>query len=158
MAWVSPRVWASSAIVTAAQMNEISSSLNAIGDKPATYAPTTNGAFGSNFTITGTNQEVGKWTQFGITIAFTGTPSGAGVVTITLPSTPSADYINWSGVGTCSVRHVSTSSTATGVAVYAGGSNVTAYFGPSNNRLQNAYPYTFASGDIIYLQGRYYRD
>lgn len=154
MAWVSPRVWIAEAL-TAAKMNEISSSLNAAGDKPPTYVPTAS-AYTSNISVAGTNQEIGKWTNFTITATFSGLPAGAGVTSFTLPSTPSADYSNWSTLGTCSVRDVSASASTVGVAVYAGGANVTAYF--TSTRLQNAFPYTFASGDIIHIQGRYYRD
>jgi hypothetical protein len=145
--------------MTAARMDEISAALNTIGDKPAAYTPTVASGWTSNFTISGTNQEVGNWTTFTVTVTFSGAPAGSGVVNITLPSTPSADYVNWSGIGTCTVRDssaVATVGTHDGVAVYAGGTNVSAYL--AGTRLQTGSPMTFASGDIVFIQGRYYRD
>lgn len=160
MAWVTPRVW-NNETITDAKLNEISSSLNAVGDKPVAYTPTAAG-FTSNFTIAGTEQNMGQWTQFTITVTFTGAPAGSGVASVLLPSTPSADYTSFaSAFGTCIARDVSVATNAggvsAGVATYAGGRNLTAYFA-TNQRLANSYPYTYASGDVLHFQGRYYRD
>lgn len=158
MAWVSPRAWATSETLTAAKMNEISAALNAIGDKPASYAPTVGAAWTSNFTVTGTNQEIGKWTYFTITVNFSGLPATSTTnVAITLPSTPSTDYSGFTApLGPAIVRDASATATHAGVCAYAGGNNCTAWFG--STRLQNASPITYASGDYVILSGRYYRD
>lgn len=159
MAWVDARTWTTSETLTAAKMNEISANFDAVGDKPASYTPTVASGWTSNFTISGTNQVVGNWTTFTVTVTFSGAPAGSGVVNITLPSTPSAEYVQWHGIGTATARDVSavaTAATHVGAAVYGGGTNITAYFG--NTRMQNASPFTFASGDTVFLQGRYYRD
>lgn len=155
--WVDPRAWTTSETLTAAKMNEISAALDAIGDPPASYTPVTGAAWTSNHTITGTNQEIGKWTFFTITVNFSGLPAGSGPVAITLPSTPSTDFSGFSApFGPAISRDASATATHVGVTTYAGGTNVTAWFG--STRMANNSPHTYASGDYVILKGSYYRD
>lgn len=161
MAWVSPRTWTVSETLTAAKMNEISSSLNAVGDGPITYTPTIVAGWTSNVSISGKATAAGDWVDFLITVAFSGAPAGSGGVLITLPNSPSADYPTWAAIGTATIRDNSVPDQRTGATVWAnlfgGQPCVSAYFG-STTRLANAAPITFASGDYLTLTGRYYRD
>jgi hypothetical protein len=137
-------------------MNEIRDSLNALGGAPPSYTPTVTLGWSSNFTITGTNQAIGKLVFWSITVTFTGVPAGSGVVNITLPSAPAAALPQWSAIGNISVRDSSASGTTEGTAVFAGSASVTAYLG--STRLQATSPYTLGSGDVVHMQGRYYID
>jgi hypothetical protein len=95
MAWVTPRTWASGETVTATKMNEISSSLNALGGGWTSYTPlwggtTTDPTLGAS-TVTGAYLENGGTVRAEIVATIgSGFAAGSGVYTFTLPVTAAA--------------------------------------------------------------------
>lgn len=158
MAWTTGRTWAVNETLTAAKMNEISASLNALGGAWASYTPSwfasgTAPAIG-NGTITGSYRAVGKTVDFRIRIIMGSTTTyGTGVYNFTLPSTPSLS--TWDAIaGNCTFTDTSLSEHYTYGPVYSGGSNVSA-FATGGTRISNTTPLTFANTDIISITGRY---
>lgn len=157
MAWTTPRTWAVNETLTAAKMNEISSSLNALGDTWTSYTPSwfasgTAPAL-NNGTITGKYRTVGKTVDFRILLIMGSTTTyGTGVYNFTLPSAPNLS--TWEAVGSGVFTDTSAGDHYGLVAYYSGGSNVSASNG-SAGRLSSTLPFTWANTDILSIIGRY---
>lgn len=158
MAWVSPRTWVAGVTHgTAAIMNEIRDSLNAVGDGPPTYSPSVLGGWTSNFTISGWARNTGKWWEGAVKVTFTGLPAGSGTATVSLPATPSTAYFAGSPLGSFSIRDSSAAVQTTGQTLYIGGATIGGQYS-ATTRLQNATPYTLASGDTAWFQFGFWTD
>lgn len=157
MAWVSPRTWVAGVTHgTAAIMNEIRDALNVVGDKPPTYTPTVLSGWTSNFTISGVDQNAGKWHKGHILVTFSGAPAGSGTVNLSLPAAPSANFPVGASIGHFTVRDVSAGAQTGGQVIYIGSSTAGGIY--TSTRVGNAAPYTLASGDTAWFWFDYYSD
>lgn len=139
--------------LTAGDLNDFGQALEAIGDDWTSYTPSFVSGFSTNYVVTALYRRMGKTYDFDITITFTGAPGGSGVVNVVLPAAPGSTHATWCTLGTASARDASASLSNGGTSVWSGGSNVTAFF--QTNRLNVSTPYTWASGDMISLVGRF---
>ena len=158
MAWTDGRTWAAADLVTAAKMNEISASLNALGGAWASYTPVWTAAGTAisevNATISGKHRTVGKTVDFRIFIIMgSSTTYGTSVYNFTLPSTPT--LASWEAIdGSVVCTDTSASDRYGLLPLYSGGGKVTCVNG-SASRISNTVPFTWANGDQLSISGSY---
>lgn len=157
MAWTSPRTWGVSETLTAAKMNEVSASLSAVGDAPTSYAASVLSGWTSNFTVAGWATNTGKWWKGAVAVTFTGAPAGSSTVNISLPATPSTAFLGFAPLGGFMIRDISPAAVTVGQTIYTGASNMGAQYS-ATSRLQNAAPYTLASGDTAWFWFEFWTD
>lgn len=158
MAWVAPRAWAPAETVTAAKMNEISSSLNAAGDAWISYAPTLSAAttpptMGAS-SIAGRYRLVGKTAD--VSIEFTagaGFAAGSGVYRFSLPSGVAPLNTNVNAVlGMANVVDISTA-TMVAHAYYVTSSVVSVIMADGSTPLTHNSPIAvWATGDRVSIK------
>lgn len=153
-----PRTWVASEIVTAAEMNaEIHDPFTAIQAAWTTYTPTLTGlTLGTGSSTVARYRQVGKTIDFFIQVTLGTGGAATGSITATLPVT--ALFMSWFARD-CNGFHSATPATfdlvgvATSTAVLtirvpgAGAAAITATNATA--------PFTWASGDILTVQGRY---
>jgi hypothetical protein len=159
MAWVPPRTWVNGT-VTAAMMNEISSSLHAIGDAwipftPSWTAGTTAPSLG-NGTATGAYSAHGKTIHFRAKVTMGSTTTyGAGSYFLTVPFQPLTGltphlevFANDVSAGTYYTgKTYFTASTTVGMAIHT--------TLPYMVALNPSAPFTWATGDSFEIYGTY---
>lgn len=155
MAWTAPRTWVAGEIVTAALMNtHLRDNLLAIGDPTAawtTYTPTFSGTLG-NGTITGQYAKTGRRVHFIVRFTF-GSTSTMGA-DFGLPVAAAARTIT----GKIHGRVVDVSAGPNHYLVGGGiGSGATAVAPVAHGQtaLTGSVPITWASGDVLEIQGTY---
>lgn len=159
MAWVNPRTWVNG-LVTAAMMNEISSSLHAVGDAWTPFTPTwtSNGAAVSlgNGTATGAYVAAGKSVHMRAKVTMGSTTTyGTGSYFLTVPFAPKTGLTPHLEVFCNDVSATTyytgktyfTASTTVGVAVHTVNPYIVA--------LNATAPFTWAAGDSFEVYGTY---
>lgn len=149
-----PRTWTTGEVVTAAMQNaEIRDPMTAMQAGWTAYTPTIGGLTTTSGTTTASYNQVGKTIDFKFQFTLGASSSVAGC-TVTLPVTATADtsgqVFNASGydssaVATYTLAGIATSTTV--VTLRVPGSPVVA--------IGATVPFTWATGDIITISGRY---
>lgn len=154
MAWVTPRTWATSEALTAAKMNEISSSLNVVGSAWTGYSPTwtstgTPPTMGAT-SVSGSYRLAGKTVDIHI-LATVGAGFAAGTLLyrFTLPAgvTP-VRTTSHDSIGTCIVWDASASAAYPLHVMQANSTQVTCIT-PTPTGMGPTVPITWATGDTI---------
>ena len=162
MAWTSPATWVAGAIPTAAWLNaQIRDNFKAIGDPWTAYTPTwtastTNPNLG-NGAITGGYMQAGQFTNFWAKIVMGSTTTyGTGQWFLSLPVLAST-----SGFLRASFTGIAFDASASARYTIQTGTNAGALFcapttaGGALRAVTAAAPFTWASGDDLYLAGTY---
>lgn len=162
MAWTSPRTWVAAETVTAALMNtHVRDNLKALGDAWTSWSPswtavTTNPAIG-NGTISGAYMQAGKLVHFWAEITMGSTTTfGSGGWQLNLPVSEAAHRWGFQGL----LRDTSASSDFTFIGSRTGASLLSLRCDPTTagNAIRNVtdtVPFTWASTDVLFLQGTY---
>lgn len=151
MAWNVPSVFAALATLTAAQMNQIRDSLNAIGDPWTAYTSTPANFTVGNGTTTAAFAQAGKLAHFRIKFVFGSTSNMTGSPTFTLP-------VNATAARAMSARVLFYDTSAT---AFKGGFAFNSAAGTLNVRddasaaITSAVPFTWATGDELVINGTY---
>lgn len=166
MAWTSPKTWAAGAILTAAELNQqVRDNLKALGDPWTAYTPswtavTTNPVLG-NGTIVGAYIQTGQLVSFRAQITMGSTTTyGSGAYLISLPVAPKVTgSLQWNFDGIISDASPGGLYPLMGV-LQGAGSAIDLRVDPATagNNLRGCsatVPITFATGDIIAIQGIY---
>ncbi len=158
--WTTPPTWVAGVTPgNAANLNKLSDDLLVLSETPPTYVPTVvGGGWTSNVSLSGWVVTRNKRVQGWIKATFSGAPAGSGVINLSLPSTPSISIPSFASVGHYTAHDASGSAHTYGQSVYTGGSNLSGWSGSGATRLSNASPYTFASGDFVWLAFEYWID
>ena len=151
MAWTTPRTWVSGETVTAALMNaHVRDNLKAVGDAWTSYTPTVSNWTGGNGTSSGAYILAGKLVHFRVKFVFGSTSTAAGNFAATLPVTAVAarTFAFTAGAydtsGTAHYGLTSLATSTTGLIVKQVDTNLSA-----------TVPFTWATGDEIYVSGTY---
>jgi hypothetical protein len=153
MAWTSPRTWVTSETVTAALLNtHVRDNLKAIGDAWGSYTPTISWTLG-NGTLVGSYMQAGKLVHYHIKLTIGSTTSPSSTLQLGLPVARSDTTAR------CPAGNVGLTD-ASGPTFY---SRFAAQSGASAIVLQDltgtlvtaTVPFTFATGDIVMVEGAY---
>lgn len=152
-----PRTWVTGEVVTAAEMNaEVRDALTAVQAVWTGYVPTVTGATITSGTLIGRWNQVGKTVDFFCQFTLGASSAVTGSVTFSLPVT--ASLSQW----TCEANAFDSSvpSTFPLVGLATSTTTVTCRALPSTAgnalaALGAAVPMTWATGDIVTVQGRY---
>lgn len=154
MAWTSPRTWVAGEIPTAATFNtHVRDNFKAIGDAWTAYTPTLSNWTLSNGTLTGAYLQAGKLVIFRIlyTVGSTDTKSGGPVFSL-----PAATDSARAGmcIGEAFLNDVSAPTRAYRRVIQ---NSSTGCFMASDDdtRLSPTAPWTWATGDLMTIQGLY---
>jgi hypothetical protein len=149
VAWTDPRTWVAAEAVTATLMNtHVRDNLKAIGDAWTTYTPTTTGLTLGNGTVTAAYTQSGKLVQFRIKFTL-GSTSVMATPTFTLPATAFATRSFTFAAGafdTSASDHYGLSALNT---------TTTVFFRNGSTALSSTVPFTWATGDELYVSGTY---
>lgn len=156
MAYTEPPTFSAGAILTAAQLNTyLRDNFKAISDAWATYTPTwtasvTNPTLG-NGTLTGRRIVVGKLLLFDIELTIGSTTAvGSGTYSFTIGGTARSSFRK--GLGELCCFDTSAATVRLGVVDLFTTTTCSA-FTFTDTRLNNAAPFTWATGDTISLSG-----
>jgi hypothetical protein len=158
VAWTSPRTWVAGEVPTASTFNtHVRDNLKAIGDAWAAYTPTISGWTLGNGTLAGYARQAGKDVRFRIEYTVGSTDTISGQLRFALPTSA-----RWSAtpltalppVGQASLRDVSAPAGRARYALLFSASSIT-LADESFNAVTNTVPWTWATGDLIVVNGSY---
>lgn len=155
-----PSTWVASAVLTAAQLNlQVRDALTGIQAAWTAYTPTSTGITLGNGTLTGRSNRMGKTIDFTVVFTLGSTSAVSAAPTFTLPFTARvADWVsmdctaNDSSVGITGYYPFAAIATSTTVVTFRPLSSTA---GNPFGTVGAAAPFTWGTGDIMSLAGRY---
>lgn len=161
MAYVTPRTWGTNETLTAAKMNEISSSIESLGGPWLSYTPTwtaqtTNPVIG-NGSLAGAYREAGKQINYRIILNIgSSSTMGTGAWLFTLPVAFHGDYVQHAPMGVATMFDTSASNVYTRFATIFGvGARKVVLRNQDSTAADLNTPILWASGDRIFITGEY---
>lgn len=150
-----PRTWVASEVVTAAMMNtEVRDAFTGIQAVWTTYTPTITGWTQGNGTVAGRYMQIGKTIKVRIKFTFGSTSVASGSINFSDPVAAASDYVTHDTVGGCHLFDTSAAAHQHGLTIMVG----TGAFSVLTNAdalLGATVPWTWATGDTIFLQAAY---
>lgn len=156
MAYTVPRTWTAGETVTAAMMNtHVRDQFRELGLAWTSYTPTIGGWTKNNGTTTGAFIEFGKLIIFRARYTVGSTDTISGGLTMTLP-VAAADAVVGDPIGVAGLVDISASSYRAWQTILddVGGGDVR-FRDATGNALNPTTPWTWATGDIISINGSY---
>ena len=150
MAWTSPRTWVAGETLTAALLNQhVRDNQKAIGDAWTAYTPTLGNWTLGNGTWSAAYIQAGKLIHFRANLTVGSTTSISGSPTITLPVTAIAARAASFPGGAYDL------SATTNYELGAFHTTTTVSFRSAGAALSSTVPFTWATGDEVYVSGTY---
>ncbi len=163
MAWTDPRTWVAGETITAALFNtHVRDNFKVIGDPWTEYTPTwAGGSAIGNGTMVGRYTQAGQRVDFYVTITMGSTTTfGAGAWTLTLPVAAVANRA-WAFTGHAYDTSAGSSNSFPILGTIVPGNSVvnlrcdSTTAGNGMRNVLNTNPFTWASGDVLFVGGTY---
>lgn len=155
MAWTSPRTWVAGEKPSAATYNtHIRDNFKAIGDPWPSYTPTVGAWTVNNGVVTASAVVVGKLILGQIKYVVGSTDTKAGTITFTLPAAPLSTLSIGATLGTAGLVDTSAAARAFRIIRMAASSEIV-MSDEAGASVTNTVPWTWATGDEMYLSFQY---
>ena len=155
MAWSIPANAVSGTQIPAATTNAILADLTIIGQAAQSYTPTTTGITLGNGTISARVNQVNKWVDFQIIFTFGSTSAITAVPTFTLPTV--GQGAGWTTTD-CSANHAGARYPIAAIATTSSVLTIQTWPATAGNawiNLSSTVPFTWATNDVLIINGRY---
>lgn len=150
MAWTTPATASAGELTSAFWNEQVRDNFKALGDAWTSYTPTLGGWTGGNGTLSGAYMQAGKLVHFRAKLVVGSTTTVSGNPTLTLPVTATAARC-FAGSGAA----YDVSGTAHAGLDCMNNSTTTVTFRDGSNSLSSTVPFTWATGDELYVSGTY---